>query len=115
MVLWIEGGIPASPQNLMAMIDALPEGATWQVVCIGKYQVPLSTIVLAMGGNIRVGLEDNVYYSQGVLAASNAQFVERAVRIARELGREIATPVEARAMMEMPVARARSKIAAFRP
>jgi 3-keto-5-aminohexanoate cleavage enzyme len=95
----------------MAMIDALPEEATWQVVCIGKYQVPLSTMVLAMGGNIRVGLEDNVYYSHGVLAVSNAQFVERAVRIARELGREIATPEEARAMMEMPARRARSKVA----
>jgi 3-keto-5-aminohexanoate cleavage enzyme len=112
MVLGIEGGIPASPQNLMAMIDALPEGATWQVVCIGKYQVPLSTMVLAMGGNIRVGLEDNVYYRHGVLAISNAQFVERAVRIARELGREIATPEEARAMMEMQVARVRSKLRA---
>ena len=54
-----------------------------------------------MGGNIRVGFEDNVYYSPGILAVSNAQMVERAVRIARELGREIATPQEAREMMEM--------------
>ena len=101
LVMGIDGGIPASPQNLMAMIDNLPDGATWQVVCIGKYQVPLSTMVLAMGGNIRVGFEDNVYYSPGTLAVSNAQMVERAVRIARELGREIATPQEAREMMEM--------------
>ena len=101
LVMGIDGGIPASPQNLMAMIDNLPDGATWQVVCIGKYQVPLSTMVLAMGGNIRVGFEDNVYYSPGTLAVSNAQMVERAVRIARELGREIATPQDAREMMEM--------------
>jgi 3-keto-5-aminohexanoate cleavage enzyme len=61
-------------------------------------------LVLAMGGNIRVGMEDNVYFSHGVLAVSNAQLVERAVKIARDLGREIATPEEARQMMHMPPA-----------
>lgn len=100
-VMGIRGGIPASPANLMAMLDAIPERSTWQIVSIGKYQLPLSTMALAMGGNIRVGMEDNVYYSHGVLAVSNAQLVERAVRIARELGREIATPEEARAMMHL--------------
>jgi 3-keto-5-aminohexanoate cleavage enzyme len=100
-VLGIRGAIPASPANLMAMLDAIPEGSTWQIVSIGKYQLPLSTMALAMGGNIRVGMEDNVYYSHGVLAVSNAQLVERAVRIARELGREIATPEEAREMLHL--------------
>lgn len=100
-VLGIRGGIPASPANLMAMLDAIPEGSSWQVVSIGKYQLPLSTMALSMGGNIRVGMEDNVYYSHGVLAVSNAQLVERAVRIARELGREIATPEEARKMLHL--------------
>jgi 3-keto-5-aminohexanoate cleavage enzyme len=100
-VLGIKGGVPANPQVLMAMLDAIPEGSSWQVVSIGKHQLPLSTTVLAMGGNIRVGMEDNVYFSHGVLAVSNAQLVERAVRIARELGREIATPEEAREMLHM--------------
>lgn len=100
-VLGIKGGIPATPQNLMAMLDAIPAGSSWQVVTIGKHQLPLSTMVLAMGGNIRVGMEDNVYYAPGVLAVSNAQLVERAVRIARELGREIATPEEARELMHL--------------
>jgi 3-keto-5-aminohexanoate cleavage enzyme len=100
-VLGIKGAIPASPANLMAMLDAIPEGSTWQVVSIGKHQLPLSTMALAMGGNIRVGMEDNVYFSHGVLAVSNAQLVERAVRIARELGREIATPEEAREMLHL--------------
>ena len=109
LVIGIDGGIPASPQNLMAMIDALPEGCSWQVVCIGKHQMPLSTMVLAMGGNIRVGFEDNVYYEHGVLAVSNAQFVERAVRIARELGREIASPEESREMMQMHAAKRASR------
>jgi 3-keto-5-aminohexanoate cleavage enzyme len=58
-------------------------------------------MALAMGGNIRVGMEDNVYYSHGVLAVSNAELVERAVRIARELGREIAAPDEARAILHL--------------
>lgn len=101
LVLGIDGGIPASPRNLMTMIDALPEECSWQVVCIGRYQLPLSAMVLAMGGNIRVGLEDNVYYHHGKLADSNVQLVQRAVRLASELGREIATPAEAREMFGM--------------
>lgn len=111
MVIGIDGGIPASPQNLMTMIDALPDDCSWQVVCIGKHQMPLCAMVLAMGGNIRMGFEDNVYYHHGVLAVSNAQFVERAVRMARELGREIATPAEARGMMQMRAARLAPKAA----
>jgi len=104
LVMGIQGGIPASPQNLLAMLDALPEGSSWQLVSIGKHQLPLSTMVVALGGNIRVGFEDNVYYSHGVLAVSNAQLVERAARICRELGREVATAEEARRIMQMPLA-----------
>jgi 3-keto-5-aminohexanoate cleavage enzyme len=103
-VMGIKGGIPASPANLLAMLDAIPEGSTWQIVSIGKYQLPLSTMALALGGNIRVGMEDNVYFTHGVLAASNAQLVERAARIARELGREIAKPEEAREMLHLGAA-----------
>tara|TARA_B100000029_G_scaffold304581_1_gene297468 strand:+ start:278 stop:562 length:285 start_codon:yes stop_codon:yes gene_type:complete len=84
------------------MLDAIPEGSSWQIVSIGKHQLPLSTMAVAMGGNIRVGMEDNVYYGHGELAESNAQLVERAVRICHELGREVATPEEAREMLGMP-------------
>jgi 3-keto-5-aminohexanoate cleavage enzyme len=101
-VMGIQGGIPASPANLLAMLEAIPEGSSWQIVSVGKHQLPLSTMAVAMGGNIRVGMEDNVYYSHGELAKSNAQLVERAVRICRELGREVATPEEARQMLGMP-------------
>ena len=100
-VMGIRGGIPASPANLLAMLDAIPEGSSWQIVSIGKYQLPLSTIAVASGGNIRVGMEDNVYFGPGELAKSNVQLVERAVRIVRELGREVATPEEAREMLHM--------------
>ena len=114
LVMGIQGGIPATAQNLLAMLDALPEGSSWQLVSIGKHQLPLSTMVVALGGNIRVGFEDNVYYSHGVLAVSNAQLVERAVRICRELGREVATAEEARQIMQMPQApqRAPGRVAA---
>ncbi len=101
-VMGIQGGIPASPANLLAMLDAIPEGSSWQIVSIGRHQLPLSTMAVAMGGNIRVGMEDNVYYGPGELASSNAQLVERAVRICRELGREVATPEEAREMLGLP-------------
>lgn len=101
LVLGIDGGISASPKNLLALVDAIPDDSSWQVVTIGKHQTPLSMMALAMGANIRVGFEDNVYIDHGVLARNNAQFVERAVRLCRELGREIATPAEARAMMDM--------------
>lgn len=111
-VLGIKGAIPATPANLLAMLDAIPEGSSWQVVSIGKYQLPLSTMTLALGGNIRVGMEDNVYFSHGVLAVSNAQLVERAVRIVHELGREVATPEEARELMHLGPAPQRPPTAA---
>ncbi len=101
-VMGIRGGIPATPANLLAMLDATPEDSSWQIVSIGRHQLPLSTMAVAMGGNIRVGMEDNVFYRRGQLAKSNAQLVERAVRIVRELGREVATPEEAREMLHMP-------------
>ena len=101
LTVMLRGGIPASPANLLAMLDAIPEGSSWQIVSIGKYQLPLSTIAVASGGNIRVGMEDNVYFGPGELAKSNVQLVERAVRIVRELGREVATPEEAREMLHM--------------
>jgi 3-keto-5-aminohexanoate cleavage enzyme len=100
-VMGIQGGIPASPANLLAMLDAIPDGSSWQIVSIGRHQLPLSAMAVAMGGNIRVGMEDNVYYRRGELAQSNAQLVERAVRIVCELGREVATPEEAREMLHM--------------
>lgn len=101
LVLGIDGGISASPQNLLTLVDAIPDGSSWQVVTIGKHQTPLSMMALAMGANIRVGFEDNVYIDHGVPAKNNAQFVERAVRLANELGRGVATPSEARAMMRL--------------
>ena len=98
-VLGTPWGAPATPQSLLHLHGHIPEDATWSVIGIGKGQLPMSMMALIMGGHIRVGLEDNIYYSRGVLAKTNAELVERVVRIAGEYGREVATPQEAREIL----------------
>ncbi|MBU1672292.1 MAG: 3-keto-5-aminohexanoate cleavage protein [Actinobacteria bacterium] len=95
------GGYPGTPANLVYMVEMLPEGALFNVTGIGRAQLPLNTMSIIMGGHVRVGLEDNVYYRKGELAESNAQFVERVVRLAAELGREVASPAEARTILHL--------------
>lgn len=89
----------ASARDLAFMVDSIPEGSTWTVAAVGRHQFPMAAIGIAMGGHVRVGFEDNIYYSKGQLAESNGQMVERVVRIANELGREIASPDEAREIL----------------
>jgi 3-keto-5-aminohexanoate cleavage enzyme len=89
----------ATARDLAFMVDSIPEGSTWTVAGMGRHQLPMAMIGMAMGGNVRVGFEDNVYLSKGVLAKSNGELVEKVVRIAMELGREIATPDEAREIL----------------
>lgn len=98
-VMGVPGGIAGEPRHLIHMVESLPPGCTWTVAGIGRSELPLATMAIVMGGHVRVGFEDNVYYAKGVLADSNAQLVERVVRIAGELGRQIATPDEARAIL----------------
>jgi 3-keto-5-aminohexanoate cleavage enzyme len=76
----------------------MPDGTLWLCSGIGRHQLPMTTLAMLMGGHVRVGLEDNIYYRRGE-PADNAQLVERAVRIARELNREVATPAQARNML----------------
>ncbi len=92
-------GIPASPENLLFMKNMLPPGAHWSVLGVGRHQLPMITMGILLGGNIRVGFEDNIYFRKGVLAESNAQLVENAASLVRQLQREVATPDEARAML----------------
>ena len=96
-----QGALPGEPKHLLSLIEYLPEGAIFNVTGIGPAQLPLTTLAMLLGGHSRVGLEDNVYYAKGTLAKSNAQLVERTVRIARELGREPATPAEARQILQL--------------
>jgi len=94
-----QGALKAKSQNLLTMIERLPEGSVFTVAAYGMAQVPLTTLGMVLGGHVRVGLEDNVYYAPGRLAEGNAELVARAVRIAQELNLEVATPAEAREIM----------------
>lgn len=89
----------ATARDLAFMVDSIPEGSTWTVAGIGRAEFPMAAIGIAMGGHVRVGFEDNIYLAKGVLAKSNGELVEKVVRIANELGREIATPAEAREIL----------------
>lgn len=91
-----QGAEPADPANFLSMVQQLPQGAIFNCTGVGSAQTPLGTLSLLLGGCVRVGMEDNIYYSKGELAQSNAQLVAKIVRIARELGKEPATPDEAR-------------------
>ena len=90
---------PPDPMSAMEMIANMPPKSLFSTIGIGPLQLPITMVGLIMGGHIRVGFEDNVYYRRGELAKSNAQLVERSVRIAHELNREIATPAQAREML----------------
>lgn len=94
-----QGGLRGTPINLVEMVRRLPPDTVCNVSSMGKTQLPITTMAAAMGLNIRVGMEDNVYYRRGELVRENAQLVERAVRICRELQREPASPEEARQML----------------
>jgi 3-keto-5-aminohexanoate cleavage enzyme len=83
------------------MVNLLPKGSTWQVVTIGRYNLRTTIIAMCMGGNVRTGLEDTVYYRKGELVKSNAQLVKRMVRITEELGREVATVDEAKKILKL--------------
>jgi len=98
-VLGTPWGAPATPKSLLYFHEHIPENATWSIIGIGKNHLPMSMMALIMGGHIRVGMEDNIYYKRGVLAKSNAQFVERIVKIAQEYGRDVASPDEAREIL----------------
>ena len=88
-----------TPRNFLTAIDDLPDGSKFNTLGFGHHQLPFATMGILFGGHVRVGLEDNVYYRRGELAESNAQLVERVVRIANELGRPVATPDEAREIL----------------
>ena len=101
LVLGVPGALPASIKNLLFMVELLPPGATWTAAGIGRWQLPVAIHTILMGGHVRVGFEDNIYYSKGVPADSNAQLVDRIVRIAKEVGREIASPSEVRKILNI--------------
>jgi 3-keto-5-aminohexanoate cleavage enzyme len=90
---------PPRPGNLLNAIRNLPDGAVFNTLGFGRHQLPFATLGVLMGGHVRVGLEDNVYYEHGELAESNAQLVDRVASVAETLGRPVATPEEAREIL----------------
>ena len=100
-VLGVGGGMPATVENLVYLVRQLPEKATWSAFGVGKDHITILSTALVLGGDVRVGFEDNIYYAKGVLAKSNAQLVERAVRLVKEFNRELATPKDVREMFKL--------------
>jgi 3-keto-5-aminohexanoate cleavage enzyme len=96
-----QNAMPYSPRILQEMVDLLPDGSVFCVSGIGPAQLPSAVNSLLLGGHVRTGLEDNLYYSHGQ-PATNVMLTERLVRIVREMGHEPATPAEAREIMGLP-------------
>ncbi len=104
LVLGAPGGVRYDPGTLEFFVRRLPRGAYWTAIGIGgRISIPVMLGALALGGFIRVGFEDNVYYAKCEPARSNAQLVERAARLIHESGREIASPADVRALFEISV------------
>ncbi|MHA1111969.1 MAG: 3-keto-5-aminohexanoate cleavage protein [Promethearchaeota archaeon] len=101
LVLGVLGGIAATTENLVFLVNSLPQDSTFTVTALGRYEFPMITQSIAMGGHARVGFEDNLYISKGVLAISNGELVEKVVKIANAMGREIANPRQAREILRI--------------
>ena len=101
-VLGQVGAMPATVRNLMFLVESLPPGAIWEVTGHGGHDLQAVLWAIALGGHARAGYEDNIFYRPSERAASNADLIDRLVRIAHEAGREIASPAEARAFLGLP-------------
>lgn len=103
-VLGVLGGMSATPENLFFLVDYVNKilpGSTWGALGIGRGHLPVMLAAMSLGGHLRVGMEDNILYSKGVLAKSNVEFVERTKRMVAEIGNTIATPDEARQILNL--------------
>lgn len=99
LIMGVLGGIPGTPRHLQNQVDTLPVDSYWQVIGIGLNQWRLVASALAMGGNVRVGLEDNFYVEEGRMARTNADLVEKAANLASDIGRPVASIEEARRIL----------------
>jgi 3-keto-5-aminohexanoate cleavage enzyme len=100
-VLGVRGGMTGEERDFMFLKESIPSNATFSVAGIGRYEFSLAELSIKHGGHVRVGLEDNIYLEKGLLTKSNAQLVEKVVKIANKYGRQIATPQETRKILEM--------------
>ena len=102
-VTGVKYGFDARPETLLYARGLLPAGAFWSAFGVGRHEFPMLAAAFVSGGHVRVGLEDNIYLSRGVLAPSNAALVERAARIVQDLGGRVATAGEARDLLGLPI------------
>ena len=100
-VMGVNGGIGGDIRDFVFMRGSIPAGATYTVAGVGRHEFPLAALAIVDGGHVRVGFEDNVYLTKGVLAKSNGELVEKVVRMAKEMGRPVATPAEARQILSI--------------
>ena len=99
LIMGVLGGIPGTTRHLVDQVDGLPAGSHWQVIGIGLNQWPLVAAAITMGGNVRVGLEDNFYIEGGRMAKSNGELVEKAARLCGDLGHAVASIAETRSQL----------------
>jgi uncharacterized protein (DUF849 family) len=97
-VLGVLGGAMATVKDLVHMLDKIPEGSTWGALGIGRAHLPILYATIALGGHVRVGLEDNIYYAKNKLA-TNPELVSRAARLIKESNKEVASPKDARQIL----------------
>ncbi|ABS26547.1 3-keto-5-aminohexanoate cleavage protein [Anaeromyxobacter sp. Fw109-5] len=99
LVLGVPGGMSASERNVRFLLEGLPEPTHWSIAGVGRFQLPMAELALALGGHVRVGLEDNLFAAKGVLAKGSDELVSLAVKLAQRAGREPAAPAEARRLL----------------
>ena len=99
LIMGVLGGIPASTRNLVHQVDSLPDDSIWQVIGVSLNQWPLAAAAITLGGNVRVGLEDNFYLEEGKMASSNGELVEKAAGMCGQLGRPVASIAQARELL----------------
>ena len=99
LIMGVLGGIPGTTRHLVNQVDSLPENSHWQIIGIGLKQWELAAAAITMGGNVRVGLEDNFYLEEGRMAKSNGELVEKAARLVRDLGHQVASVEAARKIL----------------
>ena len=106
------GTLSASPHNLINMVNQLPAGTTWSATGVGRYQFSVNCLAISMGGHVRVGLEDSLWYDEKKSKlATNAGLIERIAKVANSMAREIASPQEARQIIGLPERNKLAKLA----
>lgn len=98
-VLGVPGGMMGTARDLVMLTNRLKPEQTWAVAGVGRFQLPLSVTAIAMGGHVRIGIEDNIYFRKGEMATSNAQLIERIAKISRLMDREIATVAQSKEIL----------------